>query len=168
VARQAVQTRAKEIRSYRLAAPRLIRLDSNERLLDDELTDDYPFGRRTLPTPPTVRRGLMIWRAKPAHWRIRLCDKLLAASRLHENTTAGANKSSNGNSNGNRLIARLSGEQCVVLCNTRLVQSLRSPEWTTPKTLLPNCLSQTIFQRTNPHLPALALLTLSPQVAILR
>jgi len=153
--------------------PRLITLDGKERLLDDGLTEALPVWSPDASKVATAfDTDVMIYDAggaKPTQARIRLRDAMLAASRLHEEKAAGANKSNNGNGNVNSNDSQVSGSSAPASAIPASFNPIVRLEWTTPETLS----FQTAYVRLFSNEPINTfqrwhLLTLSAQAAVLK
>jgi Tol biopolymer transport system component len=146
--------------------PRLITLDGKERLLDDGLTEALPVWSPDASKVATAfDTDVMIYDAagdKPTQARIRLHDALMAASRVFEEKTSGANEKSNTREKPSGSGATASGIPASFNPIIRLA-------WTSPEKLY----LQTAYVRLIPNDPINTfqrqhLLILSPQAAVLK
>lgn len=156
-------------REYKLPTgrPRLITLDGNERLLDDGLTEALPVWSPDASKVATAfDTDVMIYDAggdKPTQARIRLREALLAASKVHEEKTSGANKKSDS-SDSQASVSSTPSDSIPASFNpiVRL-------EWTTPETLYLHTAYVRLFSNEPINtFPRWHLLTLSPQAAVLK
>ncbi len=147
--------------------PRLLTLDGNERLLDDELTEALPvWCPDSSKVADAFDTDVMIYDAasnKPSQARIRLRDSLIAASTVYEERSAGGKKK---NDNGEGKVVETRPAELAIPASFNPIIRL---EWTSPEKLfletayvrlMPNETIST-FQRWH-------LLFLSPQAAVLK
>ncbi len=151
--------------------PRLITLDGQERLLDDELTEALPvWSPDSSKVATAVDADVRIYDAatnKPTQARIRLRDALIAASRTYEMKTAEATKENGKGNVGNDSTAggSITGVSDVPASFNPIIRL----EWTSPEKLY----LQTAYVRLIPNDPITSfprwhLLILSPQAAVLK
>ena len=154
-------------REYKLpiGRPRLLTLDGQERLLDDELTEALPVWSPDASKVATAfDTDIMIYDAatdKPTQARIRLRDTLIAASRSWEERTTNPNKKSDDES------------PTLSSATTTAIPASFNPivrlEWISPEQLY----LQTAYVRLIPNEPINTFqrwhfIMLSPQPALLR
>jgi hypothetical protein len=156
-------------RVFKLPAgrPRLIALDSSERLLDDELTEALPvWSPDSSKVATAFEAEVMIYDAatsKPTQSRIRLRDALITASRVYERKVA-ANKKK-GDANNAPAVETSAGDAGIPASFNPIIRL----EWLTPEKLF----LQSAYVRLIPNEPISTfqrwhMLTLSPQAAVLK
>ncbi|MDQ2976969.1 MAG: hypothetical protein M3R69_16355 [Acidobacteriota bacterium] len=147
--------------------PRLIALDSSERLLDDELTEALPvWSPDSSKVATAFETQVMIYDAatsKPTQARIRLRDSLITASRVYERKVA-ANKKK-GDANNAQAAETGAGDAAIPASFNPIIRL----EWLIPEKLF----LQSAYVRLIPHDPITTfqrwhLVTLSPQAAALK
>lgn len=152
-------------RQYKLPVgrPRLITIDGQERLLDDELTEALPvWCPDSSKVADIFEADVMIYdaaSAKPTQARIRLRDALIAASRIYEERNS-AKKKDDGSAN--------SGAAPSTDLPSSFNPAIRL-EWTSPEKLY----FETAYVKLLPNEPITTfqrwhLVALSPQAAILK
>lgn len=157
-------------RAFRLATgrPRLISMDGQERLLDDEMTEALPvWSPDSSKVATAFDADVMIYDAaaisKPTQARVRLRDALITASRAYEAKAAAPAKENAGTDSA---AGASSPVESAIPASFNPVIRL---EWISPEKLY----LQSAFVRLIPNDPITSfqrwhLLTLSPQAAILK
>jgi hypothetical protein len=156
-------------KEYKLPAgrPRLINVDSSERLLDDNLSDALPaWSPDSSKVAAAFDTDVMIYDAatnKPTQARIRVRDALLSASRVYEHKNSATNKTSEANANKAEPVAQPTSD---IPASFNPIVRLA---WPTPDKLF----LQTAYVRVLPNetintFQRWHLLLISPQPAVLR